>query len=1296
MARTAPLPNIPAIPGMNPGIFVMGGGGDGGGSGKGGGKGKGNGQGGNGRGGGNGANGDGKGAGGCGPGSGGGCQSPAHGRAGGTHAGDPVDPVTGRVYTIPQTDLPLVGPLVFALKRGYSSFAHERDIGLGFGWSHSLAWSIELRRRSLVIAAPFREPVTCETPEPDAVLRIRGIGALRMDGGAIVLTDEEHGWIHLFEPAASDPMRHQLAAVLDRAKNRIALHHTSSGELAGLTDSAGRAVHVRRDAGGRIAGFELTTSRGRGVCYRRYEHDDRGDLIAATDAEGRRVCFAYDQDHRLIEQRHPSGLRVVWRYDQAGRCVETWTDHGDAADPALADGVPAMLADGTTKARGMLHVRLEHGPRTTTVYDSRQVKRLDHNALGLLDLAAGIWVESLRYDAAGHIREYADPNHQITRYERDAAGRPLSVIDPAGARTAFHYTGAGDLAEVVDELGAALRYTYDAAGNLLETTDALGSLLRCAYDARGLRVLAEMPNGAITRWAHDAEGNLVTLTEPNGGARRFEVDDLGRIIAFTDEEGHRTTFHHDATNALRGVTLPNGATHAAEHDADGRLAAYTGPDGATWRLAWGGYNCVHTLTKPTGETLSFRYDREGNLVHIVNERGESHHIERDAGGRVVAETFFDGRTYRYKLDPAGRLVRHQNGAGERTHFERDPCGRILRREHDDGTADTFEYDAAGRLLRADNGAVGCTWSHDARGNLTRETQSHDGRTITIEHTYNAANQRTGTRANVGYSVSYERDRMGQVTRLLLSHGASIERTFDALGREVLRTLPRGGHMISRHDGIGAIVERQIAGPCATTSGAAWVGLLPEGTTFAESFVCSPAGDLLERGTSDGERERFAYDPAGRIAARTSSTGARQLYGYDGTGHIIAPLGGARSYRPGGALVSHGGDHFSYDGEGRRTTRTDERRRETRYEWNGRGMLGAVVLPDGSRVENVHDTQGRRIVKRLRRPDGSGLETRFTWAGDDLIHEITWNLVPGAAPVPAVARTYVLDDGGTPLAHRETTWTDGAAHESEWIHYALGPGEMPALLVAGDGAILARLRASVWGALENDRTAKASTPLRFPGQYADEETGLFYNRYRFYDPAVGLYISPDPIGLQGGLGAYEYARARPFRVIDPPGLAGKMVATVTGAAGTVEGKSGSGKLHPIVENALPKAGADGIYPNGMTYEPGGCAEPKALSKYLDEHEKQHGKLDPTNKGQVNECLGSISRIEAHEKKAGKPRCPCSNCSQMMANLMDTYGAPDPGVIQPGAMTQEAGVGTFEPPRSTWTGSPNHSGYPTNHK
>lgn len=130
MARTAPVPNIPAIPGMNPGIFVMGGGGaGGGGSGKGG-KGQGGAQGAGGENAGDGAEGGGENAGSCGAGSGAGCPNPSHGGSG-TAAGDPVDVFSGRVYTLPTIDLALGGPLPLRVWRVYSSHARERDIGLG-------------------------------------------------------------------------------------------------------------------------------------------------------------------------------------------------------------------------------------------------------------------------------------------------------------------------------------------------------------------------------------------------------------------------------------------------------------------------------------------------------------------------------------------------------------------------------------------------------------------------------------------------------------------------------------------------------------------------------------------------------------------------------------------------------------------------------------------------------------------------------------------------------------------------------------------------------------------------------------------------------------------------------------------------------------------------------------------------------------------------------------------------------------------------------------------------------------
>jgi RHS repeat-associated protein len=60
-------------------------------------------------------------------------------------------------------------------------------------------------------------------------------------------------------------------------------------------------------------------------------------------------------------------------------------------------------------------------------------------------------------------------------------------------------------------------------------------------------------------------------------------------------------------------------------------------------------------------------------------------------------------------------------------------------------------------------------------------------------------------------------------------------------------------------------------------------------------------------------------------------------------------------------------------------------------------------------------------------------------------------------------------------------------------------------------------------------------LRFPGQYADAETGLNYNFFRDYDPSVGRYVESDPIGLKGGVNTYSYGRENPLPYIDPFGL-----------------------------------------------------------------------------------------------------------------------------------------------------------------
>jgi RHS repeat-associated protein len=104
---------------------------------------------------------------------------------------------------------------------------------------------------------------------------------------------------------------------------------------------------------------------------------------------------------------------------------------------------------------------------------------------------------------------------------------------------------------------------------------------------------------------------------------------------------------------------------------------------------------------------------------------------------------------------------------------------------------------------------------------------------------------------------------------------------------------------------------------------------------------------------------------------------------------------------------------------------------------------------------------------------------------------------------------------------------------------------PERLVGPAGEVVCELDRSAFGAKVKEG-GRTTTPLRFPGQYEDEETGLVYNRYRYFDPAMGRYLSADPAGLDGGFNGFDYAGNAPTRFVDPSGL--MPFSTVRNAAG----------------------------------------------------------------------------------------------------------------------------------------------------
>ncbi|MEZ4315274.1 MAG: RHS repeat-associated core domain-containing protein, partial [Polyangiaceae bacterium] len=1042
--------------------------------------------------------------------------------------------------TTPITDLLLSGPLPFVFRRVYSSSLAGTDSGFGFGWTSSLSWSIELRRSSARVHNDQGIFVDFEGPPAvgsEAIGRFGWLLRRTPDGFELEVDD---GVVRCFRAQGGGP-RHVLTEVRDRAGNTIRLRYDAAG-LAGATDSAGREIRFPRNARGRIGAIEVKSapSQGRWVVFATYEHDESGNLVRVADADGHAWTFTYDDAHRLLSHTNRTGLTFYYRYDREGRAVESW-GATPGVDPALDSRVPLTLADGETRAKGIFHVKIEYGPGGyREVIDSRGLKRFFGNDLGLVDkLVDGTSVVESKYDERGFLIAETDAVGATHRYERDARGRIWKKVDPYGRETVLERDASGDVVRAVDPTGAVSQAELDGRRLPVLVRAPDGAVTRFVYDERGQLVERHDPAGAIHRYRRDAQGNVVQHIEPGGATWHYAYDSWGRVLRVTAPTGGSIAYHRSLRGDLLSKTGPDGGTAHYRYDGEGHLIEQTNPAGRSVKLTWGAYHCVASRTDENGHTVRLFYDRECSLTRVLNERGEEHLFERDALGNLRAETTFDGRRLRYSRDAMGRVVRTETPTGA-TELSLGLLGEILRRTGEDGEVDAFEYDARGLIASVISGAVRLGFDRDARGRIIRETQEVDGEAFTVDVSYEAAGRRVGRRTSLGHTLDLTRDSMGDVRAARLDGGDELTFARDGLGRETMRTLGGGGRIDSAFDIAGRLVRRATStgmrGRAVGPGEPEWVGPLPESITTDGVYRYDPLGELVESWDLQRGKTRFEHDPAGRLLSALREQGPSEQFGFDETGNLFERSAGGpgREYGPGNRLLRRGDVEYVWDAGGRlaekRRTLADGAVEVTRYRWNGRGLLDRVETPDGEEISFRYDAFARRVEKRVSRRAAPGKRaelvrvTRFFWDRHVPVHEVT----RGAAGSEEAQfeRTFVFQDGSfEPLAQR-----DG---HGEWVHAVTDQIGTPTKLVSPRGDVAGELRLSTWGKVLEE-TGEARTPLRFQGQYADEETGLQYNRHRYYDPEVGRFLSPDPLGLLGGI--HDYLRGYdPTIDIDPLGL-----------------------------------------------------------------------------------------------------------------------------------------------------------------
>ncbi|MET1079255.1 MAG: RHS repeat-associated core domain-containing protein [Pseudomonas sp.] len=1051
---------------------------------------------------------------------------------------NPVHAATGAKVLGDEADLDFVLPGLLPIdwQRFYSSRDARRDGLFGTGWSVPFEVMVHLAlddegSESLTYIDEQGRPIELGNLAPGEAIYSpgEGLSIRRHEGGALLIESAE-GLYRLFEQAPDQPHRLRLSQLGDRNDNRLLLDYDPRGRLYQVHDREG---HVRIELcysdvhSGRVARIERLYPEARREVLVHYAYDLAGELSEVRDGELQvQRRFVYDAQRRMVEHQLPSGLRCFYQWlelqDNDGahsRVSRHWTEEGDEYHFAYD------LNAGTTRITdglGRVSERQWNGQYQITRYTDA----LGHS-----------W--HFEWNDERQLLAATAPDGACWRYGYDEAGNLCETLDPLEQRSVIRWLEHWSLPLVeTDAAGHAWRYRYDKRGNCIQETDPLGGVTRYRHDARGLPIEIIDASGKRNTLRWNELGQLLEQVDCSGLPTRFTYDPRGHLWEVIDALGERSRFQHDAQGRLLQSERPDGRREQFQRDAIGQLSAYVNPAGHSVRYLYDRRGQVHRRFDEQGRQVGFEYDAYGRLQALVNENGERYRFAWDGADRLTAQHDLDGSAQHFRYDAQDQVIGvswtpapHGSGlsavpevppAPIEHQLQRDALGRLIGKTTRDGHS-TYRYDALDRLTGVSFTGVDGTvqqlgFVFDAVGQLIEE----QGASGALRHAYDELGNLLETRVPDGRRIKQLYYGSGHLQILSVDDQEISRFERDRLHREVLRTQ---GQMVTRsqYDRCGRLTQRNRRRTQQPVQ-------LP--AQAEQRYDYDPCDNLVGRLDRDSQAQRdlqqhLQYDASGRIlASRDLHLGSRETYAYDAAANLLDPAAsGGRVVH--NKLLTYQDKRYRYDAFGRMSEKRTGSRRVQRFAYDAEHRLIEVHTDDGyqqTRVRMRYDPLGRRVEKSEYDSNARLLnQTRFTWDGLRLLAEERNGLFS----------LYLYDgDGYEPLAR-----LDGHGPHQRVRYYHNDPSGLPQQLTESDGQCVWQASYQVWGAtLREQKQAHyvEEQNLRFQGQYLDRETGLHYNTFRFYDPDIGRFTTPDPIGLAGGINLFQYA-PNPIGWTDPWGL-----------------------------------------------------------------------------------------------------------------------------------------------------------------
>ena len=1000
--------------------------------------------------------------------------------------GCPISMVTGEEL-LEQVDFTLSGPLQLAWARTYRSSNRHNSIA-GYGWTNPLTEYLYVEDAAVKLFN--QEGRIIEFPMPEIGSESKNITekmSLRRETNKSFSLQDAKGLVKVFRGTG----RFRLEMLGDASGNSISIAWGDHNTPSQVDTSWGKRLWLIHDQNQRITEIissnnpvanndENNSRKPEGITLVRYGYDAEGDLVTVTDRNGATDEFRYN-NHQIAQRTLKNGLNFYFEWDGTGpdaNCLHNWADNG--LYDYHFEWYPEEKKSTSTDS---------NGAKFTYYYN-------DHGKI-IREIDPYGNVTRTTYNKAGRVIRKTDPNQAVTNYKYDKRYNLISVINSEGHAHKISYDEMDRPTLLKDPLGNRWKRRYNDQGKLVKTEDPQGNATEYFYNANGLPVKIVNPKGAARELHWDDRARLVGETDFAGNLSSYRYDNDGNIIAIKSPEGKETQYHYNSAGKVDSATLPDGKKNYIKYDKAGNITEVIDPAGRSTRFEYGGMTQLQKRIDPNGQVLEYFYDNEENLTGLKNEKGELYQLHYDLNENLVEEIGFDGRIQKYEYDAAGHLVRHhqysdQPGAAIQTDFVRNSLGQLLSSKNGDDIS-LFEYDQLGRLVTANNNHRNLGYRYDERGLLVQEWQDNN----CVSHQYDELGLRIASLLPDGQKLDFGFDALGAYTSVYRNDSLLTEVSRDHLGRETTR---KQGNTLSEssYDKMGRLSRIKVANRTNSQ------------TIIQREYGYDAAGNLaLVNDLKKGETH-FSYDPLNRLTAVQGVL--NETFEHDPAGNILENNGETTQVEKGNRLKFQGDRHFKYDARGNliQENRGKGGQLVTQFEYNGQNQL-IKVIKGKQEIEYRYDALGRRVSKK----DNFG-KTQFLWNGNQLLSETRGE----------IHKTYLFEPGGfRPLAF---------VQDDKVYHYHVDHLGTPQEISNEQGEIVWSVSYRAYGNVVKKEIEQVENNLRFQGQYFDAETGLHYNRFRYYSPDTGRFINQDPIGLLGGINNYQYA-PNPVGWVDPLGL-----------------------------------------------------------------------------------------------------------------------------------------------------------------